>query len=316
MAPLSEAADPALAWRDDYLLHLQAERRLAAPSLRAYRAALDGLMAAARAEGCPLDKVQPAQVRRWVAARHRQGAAPRSLAQWLSAWRGFFRWLAGRQPLALNPAEGVRAPRAPRLLPKALSVEDAMALADHRDPAPAVPALEARDRCVVELLYGCGLRIAELTGLDLQAGPEARGWLDRQAAELHVLGKGGRRRSLPVGRAALAAYDAWLQHRPSLVRDEERALFLSAAGARVSASGLRGRLRRRALAAGLGTPVHPHMLRHSYASHLLQSSGELRGVQELLGHARLGTTQVYTRLDWQHLAAAYDAAHPRAKRKP
>lgn len=299
-----------------YLLHLKAERRLAAPSLRAYRSALQGLLADARAEGRALAAVQPAQVRRWIAQRHRLGAAPRSLAQTLSAWRGFYRWLAGREPLALNPADGVRAPKAPRLLPKALSVEDAMALADHRDPAPAQPALEARDRCVVELLYGCGLRIAELTGLDLHASPAARGWLDREAAELHVLGKGGRRRSLPVGRAALAACEDWLQQRPALAAAGEPALFVSAAGLRVSPSALRSRLRQRGLAAGLGTPVHPHMLRHSYASHLLQSSGELRGVQELLGHARLSTTQVYTRLDWQHLAAAYDAAHPRARRKP
>ncbi|MBB1163043.1 tyrosine-type recombinase/integrase [Aquariibacter albus] len=299
-----------------HLEHLRVERRLAPASLRAYTAALQRLADCAAAEGLALPEVQTGALRRWAARLHGEGLAPRSLAQMLSAWRGYYGWLGQRHGLRANPAEGLRAPKAPRLLPKALSVEEAVALAEHRVAEPADPRLEARDRCIVELLYGCGLRVAELCSLDLQAGPQALGWIDRGAAEAHVLGKGRKRRSLPVGRAALAALADWLAQRPALAAPDEPALLLNRSGRRISPSQVRSRLRERAARAGLPQPVHPHMLRHSYASHLLQSSGELRGVQELLGHASIATTQVYTRLDWQHLAKAYDAAHPRARRKP
>ena len=249
-----------------------------------------------------------------VRGRAAGGLAPRSLAQLLSAWRGFYRWLGREGLVAANPVEGVRAPRAPKPLPKALAVDDAVALAEHRDPE-ADPAFEARDRCLVELLYGCGLRVAELVGLDLAPSGAARGWIDREAAEAQVLGKGGKRRGVPVGGPALAALADWLAQRAAFADADEPALFVNRHGRRLSASQVRTRLRGRALQAGLPTHVHPHMLRHSYASHLLQSSGDLRAVQELLGHASISTTQIYTKLDFQHLPKAYDAAHPRARKR-
>jgi integrase/recombinase XerC len=193
-------------------------------------------------------------------------------------------------------------------------VEQAVAMATHRT-RDSTPALAARDHAITELLYGCGLRVAELTGLDVQAGAQAAGWLDMDDATAHVLGKGAKRRSVPVGGPALAAVQAWLKQRPTLAKAGETALFVSRLGTRLTANQLRNRLQAQALQAGLPTHVPPHMLRHSYASHLLQSSGDLRAVQELLGHASIATTQVYTKLDFQHLAKVYDAAHPRAKRK-
>jgi integrase/recombinase XerC len=197
-----------------------------------------------------------------------------------------------------------------------LSVDDAVALASGpADDAAGDPALLARDHAIVELLYGCGLRVAELLGLDAEPGPQAVGWVDAADATAHVLGKGSKRRSVPVGGPALAAIDAWLLHRPSLADAGERALFVSQRGTRLTPSQLRVRLRQQAVVAGLPTHVHPHMLRHSFASHVLQSSGDLRAVQELLGHANISTTQVYTQLDFGHLSKVYDAAHPRAKRK-
>jgi integrase/recombinase XerC len=178
------------------------------------------------------------------------------------------------------------------------------------------PWLEARDAAIVELLYGGGLRVAELTGLDAVAGPVARGWVDLQAGEAHVLGKGAKRRTVPVGAKAVAALRHWLILRdPTGEHGAQAALFIGRNGTRLTSQSIWQRLRQRSLQAGLATPVHPHMLRHSFASHLLQSSSDLRAVQELLGHASITTTQVYTRLDFQHLAKAYDAAHPRAKIK-
>jgi integrase/recombinase XerC len=221
--------------------------------------------------------------------------------------------------VAVNPVEGIRPPKGAKLLPKALSVEQAVALSNHETQSPApnceTPALAARDHAITELLYGCGLRVAEVTGLDLTAGDRAAGWIDLDDATAHVLGKGSKRRSVPVGGPALDALREWLQLRGSLAGAQEAALFVSRLGSRLTANQLRNRLQAQALQAGLPTRVHPHMLRHSFASHVLQSSGDLRAVQELLGHASIGTTQRYTQLDFQHLAKAYDAAHPRAKRR-
>jgi len=205
----------------------------------------------------------------------------------------------------------VRAPKSPKPLPRALSVDDSVRLAEFED-ADANPWLEARDAAMVELLYGCGLRVGELVGLDTVASASARGWVDLQAQEAHVLGKGSKRRSVPVGRKACEALRHWLSVRGP---QQSAALFVGKSGTRLTAQSIWARLKRRSLVAGLATPVHPHMLRHSFASHVLQSSGDLRAVQELLGHANITTTQVYTRLDFQHLAKAYDAAHPRALRK-
>jgi integrase/recombinase XerC len=297
-----------------YLRHLEVERRLAARTLIVYREALTRLQRSAHDDGVTLDAVQVHHVRRWVALAHRQGLAPRSLALLLSAWRGFYRWWGEQGEIRLNPADGVRAPKAAKPLPKALSVEHAVALADAPPAEDEDARTAARDHAIVELLYGCGLRIGELVALDLRPG--GAGHIDLADATAFVLGKGSKRRSVPVGRAALVALRAWLALRGELAREGEAALFVGARGARLGAGAIRARLKALALRAGLPTHVHPHMLRHSFASHLLQSSGDLRAVQELLGHANITTTQVYTRLDFQHLAKVYDAAHPRAKKRP
>ncbi|CAD5374219.1 site-specific tyrosine recombinase [Rubrivivax sp. A210] len=297
-----------------FLDHLRVERRLAARTLTLYTEALAGLEAAALAAGVELRTARPHHLRGWVAQLRGRGLAPRSIAIALAAWRGLYRWW-GRQGLVeANPVDGLRPPKAAKPLPKALSVEHAVALAEH-EGVPGDAALMARDRAITELLYGCGLRVAELTGLDVQAGTQARGWVDLDDASAQVLGKGGKWRSLPMGGAAINALREWLALRPTLAHLEEAALFVSRRGTRLCTNQLRNRLREQARQAGLPTRVHPHMLRHSYASHLLQSSGDLRAVQELLGHASIATTQVYTKLDHQHLAKVYDAAHPRARRK-
>jgi integrase/recombinase XerC len=297
-----------------YLAQARVQRRLAARTLAVYEQALARLQALAAEDGVELTQLRQAQARRWVARLHGQGLSPRSLALELSAWRGLYRWLGGERLVSQNPIEGLRAPKRAKPLPKALGVDDAVQLAEHADAA-ADPRLEARDACIVELLYGCGLRVAELCGLDVQAGRAARGWVDAAAAELQVLGKGDKRRSVPLGAAAQRALAAWLAQRPALARADEPALFVGLRGGRLGDASLRLMLKARALAAGMPAHVHPHMLRHSFASHLLQSSGDLRAVQELLGHAHIATTQVYTQLDFQHLAKVYDAAHPRSKKK-
>jgi integrase/recombinase XerC len=255
--------------------------------------------------------VQAAHVRRWVAQMHAGGRSGRGIALILSGWRGFYAWLGREALVPGNPVQGVKAPKSPRPLPKALSVDDSVQLASFHDSA-ADPWTDARDAALVELLYGCGLRVGELVGLDLVASDAALGWIDIQAGEAHVLGKGAKRRSVPVGAKALEALAAWQAVRGAAA---DAALFVGPRGRRMTAQAVWKALRERSLRAGLATPVHPHMLRHSFASHVLQSSGDLRAVQELLGHANIATTQVYTRLDFQHLAQAYDAAHPRAKRK-
>lgn len=295
-----------------HLEYLEVARRLAPRSLALYRDALARLAAYADRQGVALRAAQAHHVRRWAANLHGQGLKPRSIALLLSAWRGFYRWLGREGLVELNPVDGVRAPKAAKPLPKALPVDLAMALADHAD-ATGSPAIQARDQCLVELLYGCGLRVGELVGLDMQPG--GAGWIDLADASAHVLGKGNKRRSVPVGGPALAALRQWLALRGQLARPGEPALFVGTRGARIGAGQVRERLKRRAVGAGLPTHVHPHMLRHSFATHVLQSSGDLRAVQELLGHANITTTQVYTQLDFGHLSKVYDAAHPRAKRK-
>lgn len=296
-----------------YLEHVRVQRRLAERTVSLYADALQRLGQQVQDAGLDVLRVQAAHVRQWVARMHSAGRHPRGIALILSAWRGFYTWLARQGRVDHNPVQGVRAPKAGKPLPKALGVDDAVRLAGHTI-GDDDPALEARDRCITELLYGCGLRIGELVGLDASPGPQARGWIDLDAAEAHVLGKGAKRRSVPVGAAALQALQDWLGFR-SAWQQNDPALFIGARGQRLTPQHIRLRLRRRSGLAGVAAPVHPHMLRHSYASHLLQSSGDLRAVQELLGHASISTTQVYTRLDFQHLARVYDAAHPRAQAK-
>jgi integrase/recombinase XerC len=299
-----------------YLEHVRVEKRLAARTHTLYALDLEKLVQFASVVNVRLLQLQPAHIRRFVAQMHGAGRSSRGIALILSGWRGFFSWAARQGLIASNPVQGVRGPKAARPLPKALGVDDAVRLADFH-AAGADPWLEARDAAMVELLYGCGLRVGELVGLDLSAGHgaarEGRGWLDLESGEVHVFGKGGKRRSLPLGAAARQALAAWLALRGA---QEGTALFTGLRGTRLSAQSVWKRLRQRSGTAGLTTPVHPHMLRHSFASHLLQSSGDLRAVQELLGHANITTTQVYTRLDFQHLAKVYDAAHPRARKKP
>lgn len=307
-----------------YLDHVRFEKRLAERTVTLYTLDLEKLAAYATEVGVELVTVQPSHIRRWVAQMHSGGRSGRGIALILSGWRGFYIWLGREGLVSSNPVLDVRAPKAAKPLPKALSVDDAVQLASFTQ-MQADPWLEARDAAMVELLYGGGLRVGELTGLDAQASDQARGWVDLQAAEAHVLGKGSKRRIVPVGAKAVLALQAWLQLRaqvlpslsaqPSPGGTAEAALFIGQHGTRLTAQSIWQRLRQRSLQAGLASPVHPHMLRHSFASHVLQSSSDLRGVQELLGHANISTTQVYTRLDFQHLAKAYDAAHPRAHLK-
>ena len=297
-----------------FVQHLRVERRLAERTLAMYGEALKRLQAAAQASGVALRAAQPHHVRGWVAGLRGAGLGPRSIAIALAAWRGLYVWWGRQGHVPANPVAGIRPPKAPKPLPKALSVEQAVGLAEQISPA-GHPALQARDQAITELLYGCGLRTGEVLGLDLQAGTTGQGWIDLSDANAHVLGKGSKRRSVPVGGAALRALQAWLAQRGEFADADERALFVSQRGTRLTPNQLRNRLRVQAQQSGLPTRIHPHMLRHSFASHLLQSSGDLRAVQELLGHTSISTTQVYTKLDYQHLAKAYDAAHPRARRK-
>lgn len=299
-----------------YLEHVRVEKRLAQRTVTLYSLDLQKLAGYASEAKVELTQVQNAHIRRWVAQMHSGGRSGRGIALILSGWRGFYTWLGRVGQVASNPVQDVRSPKSPKPLPKALSVDDAVQLASYHNQA-GDPWLEARDAAMVELLYGCGLRVGELVGLDVMASNSARGWIDLQGAEAHVLGKGSKRRTTPVGTKALEALQRWLAVRSAPARPFGKApapaLFVGRNGTRLTAQSIWQRLKRRSLQAGLATPVHPHMLRHSFASHLLQSSSDLRAVQELLGHASITTTQVYTRLDFQHLAKAYDAAHPRAK---
>jgi integrase/recombinase XerC len=312
-----------------YLEHVRVERRLAERTVTLYELDLVKLAAYAKLASVDLLKVQTSHIRRWVAQMHSGGRSGRGIALILSGWRGFFAWLGREGLIPSNPVQDVKAPKAAKPLPKALSVDDSVQLASYQNEAQD-PWLEARDAAMVELLYGSGLRVAELVGLDAVAMASSRGWVDMQAAEVHVLGKGGKRRTVPVGTKAMLALDVWNTIRAgvfvaskainNVAKNDEKsidknALFLGRNGTRLTTASIWQRLKRRSMQAGLAVPVHPHMLRHSFASHVLQSSGDLRAVQELLGHSQIATTQVYTRLDFQHLAKAYDAAHPRAKVK-
>jgi integrase/recombinase XerC len=298
-----------------YLEHVRVEKRLAQRTVELYALDLQKLGEFASLAQVPLLQVHNAHVRRWIAQMHGGGRSGRGIALILSGWRGFYAWLGRESLVTSNPVQDVRAPKAAKPLPKALSVDDAVQLAGFHAQGND-PWLEARDAAMVELLYSSGLRVSELTGLDVAASTAARGWVDLQASEAQVLGKGGKRRSVPVGTAAMSALKRWLAVRTSAgVASEQPALFIGRTGTRLTPQSIWLRLKRRSQQAGLATPVHPHMLRHSFASHVLQSSSDLRAVQELLGHANISTTQVYTRLDFQHLARAYDAAHPRARSK-
>jgi len=301
---------------DDFLAELSTQRRLSPHTAKAYARDLARLAELAGATELPA--LTAHDIRGFVARLHSGGLAPASIGRTLSAWRSFFRWLADRGSARANPVVGIRGPKRAKRLPKALSADQAVRLAGG---APGDGALALRDHALVELLYSSGLRLSELTSLDWRHF-ESRGhrpgsvsWIDVEGAEATVRGKGGKTRSVPIGGPALDALKRWLAARAGIRSCDERALFVSARGARLAPRSVQARLSQLARQLGLGMHVHPHMLRHSFASHLLQSSGDLRAVQELLGHANIATTQIYTQLDWQHLAKAYDAAHPRARRK-
>ncbi len=306
---------------------MRTERGAAALTIAAYRRDLDRLVALATQGGAAAvidwSRIGDSQVRRWVAQLARDGLSARSIARTLSAWRGFFDWLAEHHGLASNPVRPVRAPKRPRHLPKALPVDQTIRLVEPGIDSSAVEFEVVRDQAMVELLYSSGLRLSELTSLDARhehgaRGEHSRSWFDAAAAEVTVLGKGGKTRSVPVGGKAMEALATWLDARKAWLdanpSARQPALFLTRRGTRLSNRSVQLRLRALALRRQIPAQVHPHVLRHSFASHLLQSSGDLRAVQELLGHANISTTQVYTSLDFQRLASVYDAAHPRARR--
>ena len=250
-------------------------------------------------------QLETLQIRRFIAQLHGRGLGGRSLARMLSAWRGYFRWLVLRGEARSNPVDGVRAPKSPKALPKVLSPDEANRLLD----CSGDEAVQLRDQAMFELFYSSGLRLAELASLDVSSLE------DIAAGEVRVLGKRNKLRLVPVGSKARQAVLAWALRRVEMAPVEQQALFVGQRGGRIHPRVIEQCLSQRALAQGLPTHVHPHMLRHSFASHVLQSSGDLRAVQEMLGHASLASTQVYTHLDFQHLAKVYDSAHPRAKRK-
>jgi integrase/recombinase XerC len=300
-APERDARQPLL---EAFLQSLQSERRLSPHTRSGYGRDIARLFE--ETGELPLEEISPHLVRRTVARLHARGLSGKSLARALSAWRTFFAWLGRHRGLGANPCAGIRPPRSPKALPHVLSPDQAAQLLDRRPEDD----WEVRDKAMFELFYSSGLRLAELVRLDLG---DARDAVDE--AELGVVGKGNKARRVPVGRKAIDALRAWLALRASRARAGEPALFTGARGRRIAPRVVQQRLGRWAKKLGLAAPVHPHVLRHSFATHLLQSSGDLRAVQELLGHASIATTQVYTHLDFQHLAKAYDAAHPRAKRK-
>jgi integrase/recombinase XerC len=294
-----------------YLGALTHQRRLSPATLANYSHAIAVLLELLERSGdARLETLTSVGVRRLVAQLHARGLSGKSIALALSAWRGLYRWLALHRGFRANPVQGVRAPKSARTLPKALSVEEAQRLlAD--PPGGAPPEAELlRDRAMFELLYSCGLRLAELVSID--AG-QARDVV--ATGEVTVTGKGRKTRSVPVGAKARDALRAWLAARAQLAAADEKALFVGARGRRIAHGTVQTRLKAWAHRSGIDARVHPHMLRHSFATHVLQSSQDLRAVQEMLGHASISTTQVYTHLDFQALAKVYDAAHPRARKK-
>ncbi|MBA6420959.1 tyrosine recombinase XerC [Pseudomonas sp. 5Ae-yellow] len=289
---------------DAFLRHLRTERQLSPRTLEAYAHDLQqlGLFRHER-KLSSWDQLSSAQLRHYVAQQHQRGISPRSLQRQLSTVRSFYRYLLREQRCQINPALDLRAPKAGKKLPKTLDADLASQLLDDNgDP----DWLQVRDQAMLELFYSSGLRLSELAGLDVAD-------LDMQQGEVRVLGKGNKTRLLPVGRMALTALEAWLKVRPAQ-QEAAQPVFVSQRGSRLTTRAIQLRVRRRGVER-IGQHLHPHMLRHSFASHMLESSGDLRAVQELLGHADISTTQIYTHLDFQHLAQVYDKAHPRAKRK-
>ncbi|NLY63492.1 MAG: tyrosine recombinase XerC [Alcaligenaceae bacterium] len=315
-------SNPLPAAMEQWLAHLHTHQRYAAHTLAAYRRDLSQLVRLC--PGLAPADITNQHIRTAIARLHAQQVSPRSLARTLSAWRSFYHWWVPMAGLALNPAKDVKTPKAPKSLPKALSVEQTQALLDYPAKELHTSPVQLRDQAMFELFYSSGLRLTELIQLDLhyikENGYESAGWLNLQDNELTVRGKGNKSRTVPLGKKAHEALLRWLEARPSLLKPatpehDKMALFLGEQGARISPRVVQLQLKKYALQSDIPGQIHPHVLRHSFASHMLQSAQDLRAVQELLGHANISTTQIYTRLDFQHLAKAYDQAHPRAKRK-
>jgi integrase/recombinase XerC len=310
-----------------YLEHLKTERSYSSLTLKAYADDLRQLIVALQNMKLHPSEVREAHIRQWVSSAAKAKISPRTQARHLSCWRGYFDWLARLGQVKTNPVRLVKAPRAPKRLPKSLAPDQAMSLVDH-SPEASFEAI--RDKALIELLYSSGLRVSELQSLDRryvsQPVPEkysSTSWLSADEGEVTVLGKGSKLRTVPVGRAALEAIALWLafrdhalNHRPieALGASQFYALFCTFAGRRLSVRSIQARVARLGQLHGVSSRVHPHVLRHSFASHVLQSSGDLRAVQEMLGHSNITSTQIYTSLDFQRLASVYDAAHPRAKK--
>lgn len=310
-----------------YLRYLQTQRKLSDHTLDSYRRDLHQLqILAGEKSSAALAALTQIDVRRFASQMHARGLTGSSIARKLSAWRGFYQWLAQHQTLIANPTDGVKAPKRAKTLPKALGVDDAVRLVSakiEQDDAKEDTSHRLCNQAMFELLYSSGLRVSELTSLDKQyvktPAHVSAGWIDLDGAEVTVTGKGNKRRSVPVGAAAIAALRQWLIVRDTIAKPttpvDPNALFITPRGRRITPRAVQTRIK--ALAQSLGIPanVHPHVLRHSFASHVLQSSGDLRAVQEMLGHSSISSTQVYTPLDFQRLAQVYDAAHPRAKKQ-
>ena len=307
---------------EQWLEHLLHNRRYSPHTLAAYRRDLAKLVQLTN--GKPLNQIVNGQIRQFLARLHAQGHGARSLARTLAGWRGFYQWWAPLAGLTSNPTADVKAPKASRGLPKALSVDQAQALLDAPVMRAMTDPLALRDQAMFELFYSSGLRLSELVSLDIHycqhKNYTSLSWIDLVDHDVHVLGKGGKRRSVPVGAQAVDALKRWLEVRSLVLAanqssEDVLALFLGSRGKRIHPRVVQSRLTRLATLAGLPTTIHPHVLRHSFASHVLQSAQDLRAVQEMLGHANISTTQLYTKLDFQHLSKVYDQAHPRAGRK-
>jgi integrase/recombinase XerC len=290
-----------------FLSYLRDVRQLSAHTLANYRRDLASLQRYCERHGRrSAEQLAEADIRQWVSEMHRRGLAGSSIQRSLSAARSFFNYLGRERGRPRNPAASVQAPRKPRKLPKTLDADQVEKYLSFAGES----VIDRRDRAIAELFYSSGLRLAELVSVDIDD-------IDRHSQLLSVTGKGSKTRTVPVGSVALEAIERWLEVRPHTAADEDsaKALFTSSRGRRISVRSIQARLKLQGRKSGMHQDVHPHMLRHSFASHMLESSGDLRAVQELLGHANISTTQIYTHLDFQHLAKVYDAAHPRAKKR-
>ena len=289
-----------------FIEYLRSEKRLSPHTLTSYQRDLDKFSDCCKKYSLSnLAEIKAQHIRQMVAQLHRQGLAGKSLARWLSALRSFFEFSIRNHWAAINPADGIQAPKSPKKLPKVLDVDQTAQFVEIKGDS----TLALRDRALLELIYSSGLRLAEVVGLDLCD-------IDLAEGLVTVTGKGSKQRVLPVGSHAIAALREWLPQRKLLLKDPgEQAIFISNRGTRITHRAVQMRMQQHSLSQGMDTPVHPHMLRHSFASHMLESSSDLRLVQEMLGHANISTTQIYTHLDFQHLAKVYDSAHPRAQRK-